>query len=377
MLVGRQSPLKVLCLNGEIVAQRTRPVTAVLRDLKYWRERHGVSLFVATDNILAPSHTVALPAALRQETLDIDLFFEVRAVMSRRNLAALARAGIGHLQVGIESLIPELLEMVDKGTTPILNLLFMRRAKELGIRYYWNLLYGLPRERLSWYHALIQWLPKVFHLTAPDPVRYSFQRFSPYFDDPQRYGIRVVGPIPGTQYNWDLPADEISALSYCLDFEVDGQEDDGEMVRRLSSEIDCWSGSRAELSAVCSNGRVRIIDSRPVAASGDYLLPWREGFLLRCLEQPASLDDIRARLIRHNPTAYLKMGGAAGCCRACDELFRRGLTFTERDRHLALIIPDDPAFWFESMDHERGTHTRHQVPLLHNARVLSASSTSQ
>jgi hypothetical protein len=90
--------------------------------LKYYKSRYRVSLFVATDNILAPVHVVPLPAAISTELKDIEVFFEVRAVMTRRSLQSLAQAGIVHLQVGIESLIPEVLEMVDKGTTPIDNL---------------------------------------------------------------------------------------------------------------------------------------------------------------------------------------------------------------------------------------------------------------
>lgn len=371
--VSRQC--KFCGLNGEIVIQRVRPVAEVVRDLKHWRRRHGVSLFVATDNILAPAHTVSLPAALREEGLDIELFFEVRAVTSRRNLSALASAGIVHLQVGIESLVPEVLQMVDKGTTPILNLLFMRRAQELGVRYYWNLLYGFPGERVRWYHELMDWLPKVFHLAAPDLVRYSFQRFSPYFDDPARYNIRVTGPIPGTQYIWDLPAEQISALSYCLDFEVQGQEDERDMTHRLSEVVRRWASSKAVLLASCvAGGHVRILDSRSVASTSDYVLPWRESMLLRCLERPAALDEIRTRLVRHDQALYLRLGGSAGCRRAIGELSHRGLTFTEADRHLALVVPQTANFWVE-VEKESGREqaARRELPLVQEVRLFRAT----
>jgi hypothetical protein len=346
----------------------------VVSDLKYWWQRHRVSLFVATDNILAPSHSVSLPAALRDAGLEVELFYEVRAVMSRRNLSALAGAGIVHLQVGIESLVPQVLQMVDKGTTPILNLLFMRRAQEFGIRYYWNFLHGLPGERVEWYDELISWLPRVFHLAAPDLVRYSFQRFSPYFDDPARYNIRVKGPIPGTQYIWDLPAEEITALSYCLDFVVDGQQDDRDIVGRLLAVVSRWGNPGAVLAASCTDGKVRVVDSRPVAGAGDYPLSWSEGTLLRCLERPAGMDDIRARLIRHNPAMYLRLGGLAGCRRACQELSRRGLTFTEADRHLALVVPQTAGFWLEfGEERSREQPKRRDLPLVQEAGILRAT----
>ncbi|WP_338865702.1 RiPP maturation radical SAM C-methyltransferase [Myxococcus stipitatus] len=333
-------------LNGEVTRQRARPVEAVVQELKTQREQHQTALFVATDNIIDPRHLVSLPRQLEQRLSGVELFFEVRAVMTRAQMSGLARGGIIHLQPGLESLVPEVLEMVKKGTTPIINLCFLRRTRELGINVYWNMLHGLPGERAEWYEALLSRLPWFFHLTWPDVVEFSLERFSPYFNHPDKHQVHIKGPLPGYRFVWDLPDAEIEELCFDLDFEAPGVARHGPLGARLRAGVAEWARSKAIFTATRLPGEhLQIIDHRPVPNAGRRLLDPLSGLILRTFEEPLTLQRAGKRLLTHHPEAYLRMGGKEGVRRLVEALVREHLLYSEAGQYLFLAIPESEDFW--------------------------------
>lgn len=333
-------------LNGEVVAQRARKVPAVIDELGRHRERYGARTFVATDNIIDPRHLVHLPRALAEALPGVEVFFEVRAVMTRAQMRGLARGGVVHLQPGLESLVAEVLEMVKKGTTPIVNLCFLRRADELGLSAYWNLLYGFPGEQRAWYDDLLERLPLFFHLRPPDVVEFSLERFSPYFREPERYGIKIKGPLPGYRHVWDLPDEAIQELCFDLDFEASTLAHRAELGADLRAAVAAWTGSGAVLTAtLLGDGRVRVLDTRPVQMAGAWHLDALDGLILRGLEAPSTLGRLGERLRRSAATGYLRLGGEKGARRRVESLAQRGLVYAEGGEFLSLVVPESAGFW--------------------------------
>lgn len=333
-------------LNGEVTKQRARPVEAVVQELRAQREQHQAAIFVATDNIIDPRHLVSLPRQIERELPGAELFFEVRAVMTRAQMGGLARGGFIHLQPGLESLVPEVLEMVKKGTTPIINLCFLRRTRELGINAYWNMLYGLPGERAEWYEALLSRLPLFFHLASPDVVEFSLERFSPYFDHPDKYQVRIKGPLPGYRFVWDLPDAEIQELCFDLDFDAPGVAERGRLGERLRAAVAEWAGSRATFTVTRLPGeRLQIIDRRPLPGAGLRIVDPLSGLILRTFEEPLTLERACKRLLARHPEAYLRMGGKEGVRRLAEALVREHLLYSEGGQYLFLAIPESEDFW--------------------------------
>jgi magnesium-protoporphyrin IX monomethyl ester (oxidative) cyclase len=344
--------LKAQCkfcgLNGEALAQRAREVDAVLDELVSFREEHGATFFFATDNIIAPTHVTHLPRALKERLPGAELFFEARVVMQRSHLRGLADAGVVHIQAGVESLIRQVLSMTDKGTTPADNLCFLRRCVEFGIKPYWNLLHGFPGEERSWYDALLAALPAFYHLPVPDIIRFSLQRFSPYFDEPERHGIRVLGPFPGSLYVWNLPVEEIRDLCFDLAFELPQRWDVSALTEELQATTSAWAAAGAELSAELSpDGTTSIVDTRP-AFGGRYAVPEAPGLALRALEKPSTLPELGERLRR----AGLPQS-AASLAAHLDWLADRGLIFRDSGDHVALVVPRSEGFWLSADDAPR------------------------
>jgi ribosomal peptide maturation radical SAM protein 1 len=359
-------------LNGEVLKQRARPVEAIVRELQIQHALHPASVFIATDNIIDPKHLLSLPRRIGHQLPAIEVFFEVRAVMTRDQMSELAKGGIVHLQPGLESLIPEVLEMVKKGTTPIVNLCFLRRARELGINTYWNLLYGLPGERAEWYDALLSKLPQFSHLTAPDVVEFSLERFSPYFDNPAKYGIHIKGPLPGYRFVWNLPDMEIQDLCFDLDFDAPGIVDRTRVGERLRAAVSEWSRSDATFTVeILAGDRVQVIDRRAHPSAGVRILDPLIGLVLRTFEEPITIERACKRILKWDFKSYLRIGGTEGIRRLADSLVTENLLFSECGRYLCLAVPRSKDFWilFEGRHPEIGRTPHRLVAVLTERRV--------
>ncbi|PWI54423.1 hypothetical protein B5K03_09565 [Rhizobium phaseoli] len=329
-------------LNGTTMQQRDRPTETVVEEVRTLAKRHEPALFICTDNIISQRHLRELPSALIE--VNTPVFFEVGAAMSRRRMKTLAEARIKNVQVGIESLSTLALKLMNKGTSASLNVCFLRRAREFGINAYWNLLYGLPGEEKDWYREMIDFFPSIHHLAAPEPTRFSLQRFSPYFDHPDRYGITVKGPMPAARYVWDLPDNELIDIGYELDFTFDGQENVEEIGEKLEESMREWRTASAELNLLPQpDGSAIIVDTRVNLGMVDRLTP-EEAAVLSCAEKPISHDEI----IRLNrtccPALNVRTGGELPVEKILAELVEKKLLLNFDERYLALPVPHGP-FW--------------------------------
>jgi len=324
-------------LNQTVLRQRERPLAAVVEEIRRQRKRHGPATFIAADNIISQRHLRDLPAAMAAEG-PVPLFFEVGAAMSRRHLAGLAASGATDVQPGIESLSTDVLRTVDKGTTALLNVCFLRRAEEFGVRAHWNLLYGFPGEDPAWYDDMLAWMPAIHHLPPPDVVRFSLQRFSPYFDNPEAFGIEILGPLPATRYIWDLPESEILALSYDVDFRFPSQAGVARTGTVLREAADEWRRRCGPLTVEWRGTGAEIRDRRN-AGDRRFMLDPGEAALLSAAEAPVAPERIFAKLRTTQQSIYLKSGGSVGLMRSANRLAEAGLLLSRDDRLLALPVP--------------------------------------
>jgi len=111
-------------------------------------------------------HKTLLPA-LAADTSTRRIFYEIKANVSRAQVAALVDAGIMWVQPGIESLHSEVLALMDKGIQGWQNVQLLKWARELGLRLSWSILWGFPGEKDDWYEDMAEWLPALAHLHGP------------------------------------------------------------------------------------------------------------------------------------------------------------------------------------------------------------------
>src|SRR5262249_16390470 len=154
----------------------------VVKEVRELWDRHRLPLF-ATDTILSRKHLKEALPRLAEYADKPQLFYEVKANMSRHEVETLRSANVTSIQPGIQSPSSNLLKLLNKGVKAIQNLALLKWCCELGIAPAWNLLYGIPGEQKDDYLAQIELIDRIPHLTPPAGAhRIRIDRYSPYFN---------------------------------------------------------------------------------------------------------------------------------------------------------------------------------------------------
>ena len=321
-------------LNGSAMAHRAKPPERVQAEASRAIRRHNVLDLVFTDNILGPDHVrqltsdMALPA-----DWDVRLFAEVKSNLGFHHLEALARSGFTQLQPGVESLSTPVLRLMRKGVTGWQNVRFLRDCATCRIFPSWNVLVGFPGEDDQEYSALVESLPALHHLTAPDGVhRILLTRFSPYFDDPQ-LGLRNLGPSGELTRAYEGVVDTLDDLVYVFDSEPAGIS--AGMYETLSEAVGVWmaNSSTSRLVALpASESSLVVVDDRYGWPSRELVLsPGLETEAYRALAKGRTLPALARQL---DDLGIPLIDGQLGAL--VEEWTTLGLTFREGSTYLAL-----------------------------------------
>jgi len=193
-------------LNGEGMAFRSRSPDRVIGELRTLTEKHRPASVIMADNIMPHTYFSTLVPRLATELPGLNIFYEQKANLTRERLVLLKEAGIQSIQPGIETLSSELLTLMRKGSTARQNVDLLRDARGVQITLTWGMIWGFPGDRPSSYEQMLAILPLLHHLQPPGAFApLGIDRFSPYFDQAEQFGISDVRPYPG--YRDFLPAD--------------------------------------------------------------------------------------------------------------------------------------------------------------------------
>ena len=181
---------------------------------------------------------------LATELPGLNIFYEQKANLTRERLVLLKQAGIHSIQPGIEALSSELLTHMRKGTTARQNVALLRDARGVQIALVWGLLWGFPGDRPAWYEETLAILPLLHHLEPPGVFApLSFDRFSPYFDQAEQFGISDLHPLLG--YRDFLPAGAaVEKVAYHFTGTHRGAAHEApDLMRALNQEVRAWQAS--------------------------------------------------------------------------------------------------------------------------------------
>ncbi len=179
-------------LNGDSLAFLRKSADRVLAEILHLARAYRCLDLVAADNALAMEYFRDLLPALARQNLDLNLFYEVRPNLRRDQVRSLRAAGIQGIQAGIESLNTRLLQLMNKGTTSLRNIQFLKWCFEEDLPVGWNIIYGVPGETAEDYRDLPRLMDSISHLHPPvSMVPVSFERFSPYHRDAAKLGLTL------------------------------------------------------------------------------------------------------------------------------------------------------------------------------------------
>jgi ribosomal peptide maturation radical SAM protein 1 len=103
----------VFCgINEDLMGFRPKNIDRVVEEIVLIASRYRVVKLTATDWIISRWHCDELFQRLTELDLDLELFYEVRADLTKRQLMLMKKAGILRVQPGIESLSTPLLKLM-------------------------------------------------------------------------------------------------------------------------------------------------------------------------------------------------------------------------------------------------------------------------
>jgi ribosomal peptide maturation radical SAM protein 1 len=234
-------------INGQGMVFRQKSPDKVIAELRAITGRHGLPRVCMVDNIMPHRYFQTLLPRLGQEVPGLHLFYEQKANLTLEQVLALKRAGVALVQPGIEALSTPVLRLMDKGVTARQNLALLRYARSARLEMNWNLLYGFPGDCRDDYEQTLALIPYLRHLQPPsDLCRLSIDRFSPYFDRPDQYGIRSMRPMDS--YFAVLPAGaDVPRIAYHFLGDYDsGSLAEPELLERLEEGVNDWKRLWAE-----------------------------------------------------------------------------------------------------------------------------------
>jgi ribosomal peptide maturation radical SAM protein 1 len=330
----------VFCgLNGTAMRFRAKSPARVRAELAHQAKRYDRFRFEAVDNILDPKYLTDLFPALAEDDTDYQIFYEVKANLTRAQLRVLARAGVTNVQPGLESLSSRVLRLMNKGVRAAQNVNLLRWARYYGIDVAWNILWGFPGETEDDYARQAAAVPHLLHLQPPASAnRVWLERFSPMFTQPDRFRTRRREPEPSNRYVYPSTVD-IERIAYVFQYEFEEALPDTAYAP-LRTAVAKWSQAwEADVPPTLvyrsSPGLLQIYDVRQPDNAGTYTFhDTLADIYLACAERPTNARVVRDRLGHDLPTRAIED--------AFEQFQERGLMFLDANSALSLALPATP-----------------------------------
>ena len=338
---GARSHCTFCGLNGASIAFRSKTAPRVLAELDHLQQYGAQGMVEAVDNILHMGFFQDLLPALAARKPAAQLFYEVKANLTRAQVELLHAAGVHRIQPGIESLSDHVLELMRKGTSALRNIQLMKWCKENQVYVDWNLLYGFPGETREDYAAMLQLLPAIKFLGPPaawGPVR--LDRFSPYFDAPGRFGLTNVRPLAAYAHLYPFRTESLARIAYCFDYDYAGATAPTGYADEVVQFLEAWKREPETGSLGCQfrpNGTLALLDSRSDATVRELELAGLERAAYEYCDQARPLSAVVRHLRATFPQPEFDERGVRGFL---DSLVANRLMVTAGNDYLSLAVRD-------------------------------------
>ena len=228
-------------LNAQTMQHREKSADRVISELRLLLETHPTRKVCVVDNIMPRSYFKTLLPRLPTELPGIQVFYEEKSNLTLDQVEALRKAGVCDIQPGIEALSSALLTRMDKGVTARQNIALMRYARAVGLTLTWNLLYAFPGDHVEDYEETLRVVPLLRHLEPPGGLSHlSLDRFSPYFDMPEKYGISDLRPMPGYEAVIPPQLDPAAIAYHFIGTYASGAFERPDLISQLKTDVDHW-----------------------------------------------------------------------------------------------------------------------------------------
>lgn len=332
---GQHSQCTFCGLNGLGISYRSKSPEKALSDLLTISKKYRIVDFTVTDNILNPVYVTTMLKQLSQTETQLNLFFEVKAALSKKQILGMSNAGVRLVQPGIESLSTHVLKLMRKGTTMLQNIQTLKWLKQFYIQPLWNILYGFPREKEDDFLIQERVLPHIFHLTPPGGIfNIEMHRFSPNFDFRDEFGFEKVTPLKDYSYIYPNNIKNIEEIAYYFDYDKHYQRKFTVHIRKINSLISEWKTKKRSANPPYLNHRsgpgfLKIYDNRNGRKVELTYTGIEKEIILIC-DKVTSLKELDEKM--HHKSSHSELNDAIRA------LLERGILLEEDENYLSLPI---------------------------------------
>jgi ribosomal peptide maturation radical SAM protein 1 len=341
---GQKNHCTFCGLNGNTMAFREKRGDRAIDEISHLLQKYGnyTRYMAATDNIIPYKYFEEFLPKLIELDMKIDIFYETKSNLKRSQLDLYKRAGLKHIQPGIESLDTKVLKLMKKGVTALQNIQLLVWCREYGVEPYWNYLVGFPGEEESSYSGKSSLIAKVRHLTPPQSVfQLRFDRFSPYFTTPSRFGVSSLEPYPSYSFIYHrVSRQEVARLAYYFVAEYSNKPRIETYTSELFDAVKYWQAEADSflLTDIVQSGMTMVFDTRYpdsaklIVLKGLYHYIFNQCRSICSLEQAAGHPDATNAANRELVSTIFKV------------LEEYGLILQEEGRFLTISVPLDTSY---------------------------------
>jgi ribosomal peptide maturation radical SAM protein 1 len=299
---GELSQCTFCGLNGSTMKYRSKLSERIIDEIEHLTEKYNIRAFQFVDNILDPKYFQHLFPKMINKKMNLWMFYETKANLSKEDLVCMKKAGVQAIQPGIESLSDIVLNIMQKGTTMLQNIYLLKLCKEINIWPYWNIIVGFPGEPIEEYYRMSQLVPILFHLHPPEFFsKFRLSRYSPYFQEADRYGITDIQPLPMYRMIYPFDQDTIRKLVYFFEHDYSDKRIVSEYTNDLKKRINEWKYLWQEreipiLNLAFAKDMIIIRDTRPCSIQQTFIITSEEAKVYNICEQPQRLDTVYRRM---------------------------------------------------------------------------------
>lgn len=329
-------------LNAQSMAFRSKSPKQATEEMAYLSERYDTARFRLVDNIIDMKYVDELFGKFASDYCDLDVFIETKSNLRKSQIRTLAAGGVKCMQPGLESLSLSQLKAMDKGVTPMQNILCLKWSAYYRVAVSWNILLGFPGETSDDYLRQIDLISSLVHLQPPEAAgRFWLERFSPYFTRPHDYGLRITGPGMAYEYVYDARQLDMNKIAYDFEYELDQWQVDPRIYQDLINAVERWrqmhqSSNRPFLYYSKAPRYVTVYDGR------NLQVPMRQRYdglaasvIEVCNEAAKGLEQIRAAVAEHTA------GSESALVPILNDLTNKRILYEERGKYFTLALPEN------------------------------------
>jgi len=326
-------------LNGETMTYRSKSAARAFSEFLYLTEKYPVSTVNVVDNILDMNYFKDFIPMLAERKHGFKLFYEVKANLRKDQIQLLCEAGVEEIQPGIESLSDDVLRVMRKGVTALQNIQLMKWCKELGLKVFYNIIWGFPGEQPDDYLEMSKLIPLITHLTPPGgDGRIRIDRYSPNFMEAEKLGFGKLSPHAAYGYVYPFGMDALANLAYFFTPDTDTPRNVPEYTRDMVNEIRRWRSchSKSDLFWIQKGEHLLLWDFRPVAREVLTVLKENDASIYSACDQIRTPRQVLNLCRTHSPEASISEAQVRD---TLDSFTERLLMLRQGDSYLALGYP--------------------------------------